>query len=179
MFNLAGDLDPQTSKHTLVPLKIAYKKLRLLVDLGCIFIGHGLKSDFRIISTCYWCENYCNRSHADFWHHNFRYSGTSWAGHRYSRYILYAKQTTVSGFFSDYIYNTSVIFIFISLWHRKISLRFLAWALLQLDIQQVTHNSIEDAKTVSWDISVRFLNSQNRFSTCSVLLYRVTGIAVV
>jgi PAB-dependent poly(A)-specific ribonuclease subunit 2 len=49
---LAGDLDPQTSKHTLVPLKIAYKKLRLLVDLGCIFIGHGLKSDFRIISMC-------------------------------------------------------------------------------------------------------------------------------
>ena len=32
----AGDLDPQTSKHTLVPLKIAYKKLRLLVDLGVV-----------------------------------------------------------------------------------------------------------------------------------------------
>ncbi|GJJ12243.1 hypothetical protein Clacol_006484 [Clathrus columnatus] len=29
-----GDLDPQTSKYTLVPLKVAYKKLRLLVDLG-------------------------------------------------------------------------------------------------------------------------------------------------
>ena len=47
---LDGDLDPHLSKHTLVPLKVAYKKLRLLVDLGCIFIGHGLSKDFRIIS---------------------------------------------------------------------------------------------------------------------------------
>jgi PAB-dependent poly(A)-specific ribonuclease subunit 2 len=39
------------SKHTLVPLKVAYKKLRLLVDLECVFIGHGLNKDFRIIST--------------------------------------------------------------------------------------------------------------------------------
>lgn len=38
-----GDLDVRNSKHTLVPLKVAYKKLRLLVDAGCIFIGHGLK----------------------------------------------------------------------------------------------------------------------------------------
>lgn len=45
-----GDLEPSTSKHTLVPLKAAYRKLRLLVDMGCIFIGHGLSQDFRIIS---------------------------------------------------------------------------------------------------------------------------------
>ncbi|PVG02168.1 hypothetical protein CPB86DRAFT_811668 [Serendipita vermifera] len=45
-----GDLNPQMSSHTLVPLKVAYKKLRLLVDLGCIFIGHGLSKDFRIIN---------------------------------------------------------------------------------------------------------------------------------
>lgn len=47
-----GDLDPNNSPHTLVPLKVAYKKLRLLVDLGCIFIGHGLSKDFRTISGC-------------------------------------------------------------------------------------------------------------------------------
>ncbi|WVR04297.1 PAB-dependent poly(A)-specific ribonuclease subunit PAN2 [Kwoniella sp. DSM 27419] len=46
----AGDLDPNNSPHTLVPLKVAYKKLRLLVDLGCIFIGHGLTKDFRTIN---------------------------------------------------------------------------------------------------------------------------------
>ncbi|KAG8932918.1 poly(A)-specific ribonuclease [Tulasnella sp. 418] len=31
-------------------LRVVYKKLRLLVDLGCIFIGHGLSKDFRIIN---------------------------------------------------------------------------------------------------------------------------------
>ncbi|KAF8969950.1 ubiquitin carboxyl-terminal hydrolase-domain-containing protein [Flammula alnicola] len=45
-----GDLDPLHSKYTLTPLKLVYKKLRLLVDSGCIFIGHGLSKDFRIIN---------------------------------------------------------------------------------------------------------------------------------
>ncbi|KAH7032044.1 ubiquitin carboxyl-terminal hydrolase-domain-containing protein [Linnemannia elongata] len=45
-----GDLDPGLSKHTLVPLKVAYKRLRVLVDMGCIFVGHGLRQDFRIIN---------------------------------------------------------------------------------------------------------------------------------
>ncbi|KAG9034379.1 poly(A)-specific ribonuclease [Tulasnella sp. JGI-2019a] len=45
-----GDLDPLNSRHALVPLKVVYKKLRLLVDLGCIFVGHGLSKDFRIIN---------------------------------------------------------------------------------------------------------------------------------
>lgn len=45
-----GDLDPLLSRYTLTPLKLVYKKLRLLVDRGCIFIGHGLSKDFRIIN---------------------------------------------------------------------------------------------------------------------------------
>ena len=45
-----GDLDPRTSSHNLVPLKVAYKKLWLLLNLGCVFIGHGLASDFRKIN---------------------------------------------------------------------------------------------------------------------------------
>ncbi|KAH8833946.1 ubiquitin carboxyl-terminal hydrolase-domain-containing protein [Flagelloscypha sp. PMI_526] len=45
-----GDLDPVLSPYTLTPLKVVYKKLRMLVDRGCIFIGHGLSKDFRIIS---------------------------------------------------------------------------------------------------------------------------------
>ena len=47
-----GDLDPHLSPYTLTPLKIVYKKLRALVDRGCVFIGHGLSKDFRIISEC-------------------------------------------------------------------------------------------------------------------------------
>ncbi|KAI9595833.1 ubiquitin carboxyl-terminal hydrolase-domain-containing protein [Syncephalis fuscata] len=45
-----NDLDPTLSRHNLVSLKTAYKKLRLLLDMGCIFVGHGLKKDFRIIN---------------------------------------------------------------------------------------------------------------------------------
>ncbi|KAI9848000.1 MAG: poly(A)-specific ribonuclease [Thelocarpon superellum] len=46
----AGDLDPARSRHNLIPLKIAYKKLWLLLNLGCIFVGHGLPKDFRTIN---------------------------------------------------------------------------------------------------------------------------------
>ncbi|CAO1638721.1 unnamed protein product [Sympodiomycopsis kandeliae] len=45
-----GDLDVENSRHTLIQRKLAYKKLRLLVDLKCKFIGHGLSKDFRIIN---------------------------------------------------------------------------------------------------------------------------------
>ena len=41
-----GDLDPRRSKHELVSLKVAYKKLWLLLNLGCVFVGHGLSKDF-------------------------------------------------------------------------------------------------------------------------------------
>ncbi|KJZ76270.1 PAB-dependent poly(A)-specific ribonuclease subunit PAN2 [Hirsutella minnesotensis 3608] len=44
------DLDPRISKHSLLPLKMAYKKLWVLLNLGCKFLGHGLKQDFRVIN---------------------------------------------------------------------------------------------------------------------------------
>lgn len=45
-----GDLDKATSNYSPISLKIAYKKLWLLLNLGCIFVGHGLLKDFRTIN---------------------------------------------------------------------------------------------------------------------------------
>lgn len=44
-----GDLDPHVSKRTVVTLQTAYRKMWLLLNLGCIFVGHSLKGDFRMI----------------------------------------------------------------------------------------------------------------------------------
>jgi PAB-dependent poly(A)-specific ribonuclease subunit 2 len=45
-----GDLNRETSPHALVSLKHAYKKLWLLLNLGCVFVGHSLANDFRTIN---------------------------------------------------------------------------------------------------------------------------------
>lgn len=45
-----GDLDVNVSSYHLLPLKVAYKKIWLLLNLGCTFIGHGLVNDFRQIN---------------------------------------------------------------------------------------------------------------------------------
>eukprot|EP00520_Triparma_pacifica_P017671 CAMPEP_0118652152 /NCGR_PEP_ID=MMETSP0785-20121206/11163_1 /TAXON_ID=91992 /ORGANISM="Bolidomonas pacifica, Strain CCMP 1866" /LENGTH=1394 /DNA_ID=CAMNT_0006544645 /DNA_START=18 /DNA_END=4199 /DNA_ORIENTATION=+ len=48
---VASDLDPQASKRHLVTMRTAYCKLRLLVDRGCIFVGHGLETDFHVLNV--------------------------------------------------------------------------------------------------------------------------------
>ncbi|KAI1371056.1 PAB-dependent poly(A)-specific ribonuclease subunit PAN2 [Hypoxylon crocopeplum] len=98
------DLDANMAKqrgHNLVPLKIAYKKIWILLNLGCKFLGHGLKQDFRVIN------------------------------------IHVPKAQVI---------DTSDLF-FIKERLRKLSLQFLAHTLLKEDIQQSTHDSIEDART--------------------------------
>lgn len=46
----AEDLDRKSSTKNLVPLKLAYKRIWTLSNLGCHFIGHGLRNDFRKIN---------------------------------------------------------------------------------------------------------------------------------
>ncbi|KAJ5387689.1 hypothetical protein N7509_010230 [Penicillium cosmopolitanum] len=102
-----GDLDPRTSEHNLVPLKAAYKKLWLLLNLGCVFVGHGLASDFRKIN------------------------------------IKVPKSQTV---------DTQYLFFHPGK-NRRLSLRYLAWAVFKEYIQEEPttetiqgHDSIEDAR---------------------------------
>ncbi len=45
-----GDLDPATSRHAVTKLKTCYLKLLWLVERGCVFVGHGLSKDFRILN---------------------------------------------------------------------------------------------------------------------------------
>ncbi|CCM05048.1 uncharacterized protein FIBRA_07250 [Fibroporia radiculosa] len=94
-----GDLDPHMSRYTLTPLKVVYKKLRLLVDRGCIFVGHGLSKDFRIIN-------------------------------------IFVPP--------DQVIDTVDLY-FLRNRQRRLSLRFLAWFVLEENIQTDTHDSIEDA----------------------------------
>ncbi|KAL4887154.1 PAB-dependent poly(A)-specific ribonuclease subunit pan2 [Aspergillus karnatakaensis] len=101
-----GDLDPRTSPHNIVPLKVAYKKLWLLLNLGCVFVGHGLASDFRKIN------------------------------------IQVPKKQTV---------DTQYLFFHPGK-NRRLSLRYLAWAVFKEYIQEGPadnnqgHDSIEDAR---------------------------------
>ena len=46
-----GDLDRNLTKKHLVTSRTAYLKIRLLVDRGCVFVGHGLEKDFRIVNV--------------------------------------------------------------------------------------------------------------------------------
>ncbi|ODQ77949.1 hypothetical protein BABINDRAFT_163000 [Babjeviella inositovora NRRL Y-12698] len=45
-----NDLNPQVSKHSLVTLQTAYRRLWLLLNLGCVFVGHSVGNDFRTIN---------------------------------------------------------------------------------------------------------------------------------
>lgn len=45
-----GDLTPGISKKSLVNLQTAYRRIWLLLNLGCVFVGHWLTGDFRMIN---------------------------------------------------------------------------------------------------------------------------------
>lgn len=96
-----GDLDPSRSKKTLVTLQTAYRRLWLLSNMGCVFVGHGLKSDFRCIN-------------------------------------LQVPKSQI---------RDTAEFYFLPEHRRKLSLKFLAFCVLDKAVQANNHDSIEDAHT--------------------------------
>ncbi|SCU81112.1 LAFA_0C02806g1_1 [Lachancea sp. 'fantastica'] len=94
-----GDLDPVTSTKMLVPRQIVYRKIWLLLQMGCVFVGHGLHNDFRNIN-------------------------------------IHVPQ--------EQIRDTALYFL---QGKRYLALRYLAYALLDCDVQSGNHDSIEDAYT--------------------------------
>ncbi|KAG6854601.1 hypothetical protein C0991_004203 [Blastosporella zonata] len=113
-----GDLDPHLTRHTLTPLKLVYKKLRVLVDRGCVFIGHGLSKDFRIISEFGYIPTKCHTS--------------------IQAIDIYVPPEQVID---------TVDLYFLKSRQRRLSLRFLSWFVLHEHIQTDTHDSIEDARS--------------------------------
>lgn len=93
--------------------------------MGCVFIGHGLKSDFRTIN------------------------------------ILVPPEQVID-----------TLDIYRLEGQRKISLRFLAWYVLSVDIQQETHDSIEDART-ALQLYRKYLKlkERNQFDKFLISLY--------
>jgi PAB-dependent poly(A)-specific ribonuclease subunit 2 len=112
-----GDLDPKTSPHHLVPARTAYLKLRYFVERGCIFVGHGLSTDFSTVN-------------------------------------LFVPPCQIIDTVELYRMEQ----------RRHISLRFLANYVFKRDMQQDTHDSIEDAKT-AYDLYKYALDltSKNQF----------------
>lgn len=47
---MPGDLDIEKSPKPLVSREVAYRKIWLLMQIGCIFVGHGLNNDFKLIN---------------------------------------------------------------------------------------------------------------------------------
>lgn len=97
-----GDLDPWTStRGSLVTQQTSYKRLWLLLNLGCVFVGHGLDNDFRTIGI----------------------------------HVPSAQVVDTLGLF------------YLPEYKRRLSLKFLAYALLHENVQTGNHDSIEDAVT--------------------------------
>lgn len=123
-----GDLDPDVSSKGLVRFQTAYRRLWVLVNSGCTFVGHGLLNDFRTIN-------------------------------------IQVPQ--------DQVIDTLDIY-FVAERQRRLSLKFLAWSLLETAVQTGNHDSVEDA-TTALQLYDKYLelSADNEFDAALSHVYQV------
>lgn len=156
------------SRHYLTTLRRSYLKLRYLVDRGCVFVGHGLKKDFKMINIVVPPDQ--ARVSSDGWLRVRRLLASGLdpvpvskkmgagadlplallkgSAPRHAALCLLAWDRCTADLAPHprwQVVDTVELFQFKR--QRKLSLRFLAAFLLDLDIQKDTHDSIEDART--------------------------------
>ena len=154
-----GDLDPARSPHYLTTLRRAYLKLRHLVDAGAVFVGHGLKKDFRMINivvppaqASYKLKLYTLGAAM----HPVNLASLISTPCQNLKAGLFTK-TDISRMQTSHpcppppthprLQIVDTVDLFHAKRSRKLSLRFLASYLLRSSIQEHTHDSIEDAAT--------------------------------
>lgn len=119
-----GDLDASCSNKRLTTLKKSYQKLRFLADMGCIFVGHGLKNDFRVINM-FVAPN--------------QIIDTVYLYHLPHQRMV-ALRFLAWYFLSKYLFCCSTIFLTLNLYSNHVSLT-------EMNIQSETHDSVEDSRT--------------------------------
>ncbi len=151
---IPGDLDPKLSKHHITTLKVSTLTLGNLittierVSQASLFSGHWLS----------FCRS---RSHQ-----------------RLSNYQFVCSLYVILTLIADILVPQDQVVDTVELFHltdqRKISLRFLASCLLDLDIQADTHDSVEDART-ALQLYNKYLEliKENKFQQVLLTIYEI------
>jgi PAB-dependent poly(A)-specific ribonuclease subunit 2 len=143
------DLDPARCSHRIISTRNAYLQLRYLLDQGCIFVGHGLKQDFSTVNLIVPPNQVrslrlsLGRDRELFllifeYLYYFSFSLTPSCPS--------SSSSSVGRMNLSHTQIVDTVKIFHQCGKRYVSLRFLSNFVFGRDMQQDTHDSVEDAR---------------------------------